>query len=296
MRLGANYVLQAARLVAEAIDRDMVKALIFMAISRANVSAFTATSDAVATYGGSLDIPPDDVRTPVTTYRIARDLGLPYETVRRNASILRAAGLCRAVPGGLIVPLEVYKRPGMVRAVERNYQLTIKLVHDLRAIGITSNLPRDSATRDVSRQTVRLATQFFLDTLRLMANVMDLDFLDVVLVCATSLANLDHIMRNPVLSAKFGGMATPPPDAERTEVSAYAVAAILLMPYETARRRLKRLVNRGLMEQRGATGYVVPEAVMVGPRVNAGAVELAKRTEEFLTQLSEIGVAARTGI
>ena len=70
-RLGSNYLLHAARLVAEAIDRDVIKALIFLAISRANVSAFAKTAEAMTTFSGLDEVPPDEVRRHLRT--IAKD-------------------------------------------------------------------------------------------------------------------------------------------------------------------------------------------------------------------------------
>lgn len=295
-RLGSNYVLHAARLVAQAINRDMITALVFLAISRANVRAFTKTPEALTAFGGSQDIPPDDVRAPVTIYRIALELGLPYETTRRHVSDLKAAELCVGVDGGLIVPSSAYERPGFLAAVEQNFALTANLVLDLARFGVTSNLRSALPAGDVSRQTVRLSIEFFLDALCLMARVMDLGFVDVLLLRAASLANVDRLVHSPELGAQFGGLDAIPSDDHRTPVTAYAIAAFMLMPYETVRRRMNRLVSQGVMERWAHGGYVVPEAVVIRPEVVAGTAEFAALTQEFLEKLSRIGVPARADL
>ena len=229
-RLGSNYVLHAARLVALAIDRDLIKALIFLAISRANVRAFAETAEAVTTYAGLGDIPPDDVRVPVTVYRISRDLRLPYETTRRHIAHLKAAGLCIVDDGGLVVPRSVLQSPGFLQAVEQNFALTANLVAELERFGVTSSVPCALPAGDVTRQTVRLSVEYFLDALCLMARVMELDLVDVILMRAVSLANVDRLVHDPVLGAEFGGLDDIPSDDHRTPVSAVAIGAFCGCP------------------------------------------------------------------
>ncbi len=295
-RLGSNYVLHAARVVAQAIDRDVIKALIFLSISRANVSAFATTAEAVTAFGGLSEVPPDDVRVPVTVYRVARELGLPYETTRRHVANLKATGLCVLIDGGLVVPRAVLQGPGFLRAIEENAALTTNLVVQLERFGVTSNVCSSAPARDVSRQTMRLSVEYFLDAVCLMARVMELDFVDVLLLRATSLANVDRLVHDPILGAQFGGLADIPSDGHRTPVSVIAIAKFMLMPYETARRRMNRLVSLGVMERWVHGGFVVPEAVVIRPNVIAGTAEFATLTEEFLTSLSRIGVSPREGL
>lgn len=295
-RLGSNYVLHAARLVAQALDRDMITALVFLAISRANVADFTETPEAATTFGGAQDIPPDDVRVPISVYRLSRELGLPYETTRRHVSDLKTLGLCLGIDGGWIVPSSAYERPSFIAAVEQNFSLTANLVVELASFGVTSNLRSTLPDRDVSRQTVRLSIDFFLDALCLMARVMELGFVDVLLLRSASLANVDVLVHSPELGAKFGGLAAIPSDAHRAPVTAYAIATFLMMPYETVRRRMNRLVSKGLMERWVHGGYVVPEAVVIRPEVVSGTAEFAALTQEFLERLSRIGVPARADL
>lgn len=292
-RLGSNYVLHAARMVAQAIDRDMITTLVFLAISRANVSAFTATAEAATTYGGLLEVPPDDVRVPVTIYRVARELSLPYETTRRHVSKLKVAGLCIVVDGGLIVPQSAYQSLGFLRAVEQNVALASALVLELGRFGVTSNLRSSRPDGDVSRQAVRLSIEFFLDAVCLMARVTGLDFVNVLLLRATSLANVDRLVHSPDLGVQFGGLNAIPTDDHRTPVTAYAIAAFMLMPHETVRRRMNALVSQGVMERWVHGGYVVPQAVVIRPEMVAGTAEFAALTLEFLAKLSRIGLGAR---
>ncbi len=91
-RLGGIFLLERARFVARTIDRNFVTALVFLAITRANVGDLTKSRDAAAPYLGLGEPPPDALRTPVTVYALARSLGIPYETVRRHVGKLKAAG------------------------------------------------------------------------------------------------------------------------------------------------------------------------------------------------------------
>lgn len=294
-RLGSNYVLRAARLVAQAIDRDMITALIFLAISRANVSAFTATPEALTAYGGLDDVPPDEVRVPATINHLARELGLPYETTRRHVVKLKVAGLCTAVDGGLVVQRSTLQEPRFLGAVEANFALTSDLVGELKRFGVTSNVRSALPAGDVSRQAMRLSTEYFLDAVCLMARVMELDFVDVLLLRAASLANVRRLVQDPSLGVQFGGLLDIPSDDYRTAVSAYALSAFMLMPYETVRRRMNRMVTRGLVERWAHGGYVVPGAVVSRPNVIEGTALFATLTAEFLTKLASIGVSPDVG-
>jgi DeoR/GlpR family transcriptional regulator of sugar metabolism len=98
-RLANELFLAGLKIVVDATATDLVTALIFLAIARANQAD-----------GGPDEIPPDERSIPVSVYALSRKLRMPYETVRRHVSILLGEGLCRKVPaGGLIVSLAVLR-------------------------------------------------------------------------------------------------------------------------------------------------------------------------------------------
>ncbi|MCR5876607.1 hypothetical protein LRS10_22120 [Phenylobacterium sp. J426] len=64
--------------------------------------------------------PPALVRRPVARTLIARQLGLPSETVRRRIARLSALGACERSGAGLVVPNEVLQRADFAAVIDRN--------------------------------------------------------------------------------------------------------------------------------------------------------------------------------
>ncbi|WP_421931831.1 hypothetical protein [Phenylobacterium sp.] len=202
-RLGANYLLQAARLVAEAIDRDLIKALLILAISRANVSAITENPGARTQYAGLTSIPPDTMRLPISAYTLARDMRRPYETVRRHVGALKKVGLCVGVAGGLIVPGLTLANPRHLLAIDQNWSLTTDFVDKLGRFGVTATRQADAPQVDIRRQTVRISVDYFIDGLCLLSCTAGVDLVDVLLLClcAVSVSNVEHMAKDLTLGA-----------------------------------------------------------------------------------------------
>lgn len=290
-RVGGDYLLNMARLVALAINRDFTTALTFLAITRANVQPLVESGESALQYSGVADLPPDEVRAPVTIYVIARDLGLPYETVRRHVAKLKAAGLCvSAEGGGVIIPRHALESPTTLEYVAQCWRTTAAFVEEAASFGIVAPGDHPPAGPEFARHVVRLAVEYFLDGMRIMADTVDLDVLSVLVLRAVSVGNVARLAHDPRLGRVHAGLADIPPDDQRVPVSAYAVSKFLLLPYETTRRTLVRLIELGLVERREAGGLVVPAAVIAQPEVVAGTAKLAALTEAFLGRLAEVGV------
>jgi len=150
--------------------------------------------------------------------------------------------------------------------------------------------PPGPAGPDVTRQAMRLATAFFLDSTCHTAKVMGLDVLGVLTLRTINMANVRHVTHDPKLAVAHAGLADVVADAERRPLSVYALSKFLLMPYETARRTVLRLEERGLVE-RAPKGLVVSSDVVNRPEVVAGILDLVALTEAYLADLAAIGVA-----
>lgn len=282
-RQSAEYFLNIVRLLDHAVDRDLVTTLTFLSIARANMRVFTADPDRAMRYAAMDAVPPDSDRTPVTVYAIAKELGIPYETVRRHAAKLRKEGLCDSVTGGLIIPNSAFLHPGMLSAVQAHWALTQDFVN---SAGGHATAPSEPPPGDVSRQVVRLGINYFLDVIALIGRTLEVDALGALVMRAVSFVNLEQHAYDP---SAYPEVPVGPKDSEREPVSVYAVAKTLNLPYETTRRHVRRLMERGLLEKSGA-GVILPERVSARPQVLAGIGELTARTETYLARLAELGV------
>jgi DNA-binding IclR family transcriptional regulator len=113
-----------------------------------------------------------------------------------------------------------------------------------------------------SRQVVHLSLNFVLDmTAHGMAGLKPLESL---LVMAINQANIAPLTRDPKARKRYGALEAPAQDHERRPVSVRAVAASMRLPYETARRNVRKLEERGACVTSEA-GVLVPAGFMLSP-------------------------------
>jgi DNA-binding Lrp family transcriptional regulator len=103
----------------------------------------------------------------------------------------------------------------------------------------------------------RLSIGFALDVVKL--GGFGRDVIDGLLLAAITQANTAQIGRSPELQRRYALLEAPPPDELRRPVSINAVAASLHIPFETARRRIAKLRDIGVV-QVSAAGVIVPQA------------------------------------
>lgn len=107
VRHGWSHVLECVSIAARLTDGDLVHGIILMAIIHANTAPLRLSSGD-NDYDMAVNLPDDDLRTPVSVYAVAKQLGMPYETVRRHVGRLIEEGRCiRSGPrGGVLVPTQ----------------------------------------------------------------------------------------------------------------------------------------------------------------------------------------------
>lgn len=291
-RVAAHYFLQTAILITRTVDEDLVTALVFLGVSRANVRALRAEPALEAAYSARGAVPPEDLRRPVSVYAVAKDLGLPYETVRRHAGKLREAGMLEADGRGLWAPNRVHATGRLQEALEENWEMSRRFLRDAITIGIVpAPAPATLPQADVSRRAVRLALEFFLDSLGLMARTVNLDPLSIMIGLAVARANMEYFAADRATSEAYAGLEAIPPDTVRRPVSVYAVSRSLGLPYETTRRYARRLTKDGWLERREDGGLILPASVLARPGVIDAALEFSGATQSYLATLVAIGVA-----
>lgn len=96
------------------------------------------------------------------------------------------------------------------------------------------------------RVAARIANGFALDLVRL--GGFGRDVIDGLLMAAIGAANVALITRDPVLQMKYATLDQAPPDDLRRPVSINAVATSLRLPFETTRRRVRKLEEAGIIQ------------------------------------------------
>jgi len=290
VRLCGVHTLAAIQMATDAVDQDLVTTLMFLAISRENVREVKAAAQASGAYSALHEVPPDNLRQPVTVYALARQLGLAYETARRHANKLVTAGLGERSDEGLIIPASVYAHPSMLAIAQENWRETLRFIRALAAFGVKADAVHGAPPADVRRQAVRLSVEFLLDSLAILTDAMEIDFLGALLCIAITRGNTRHLTEDP--SAPYASLNAVPPDEQRRPVSVYALAKTLRLPYETTRRNAGQLVAAGYCERTATGGLIVPMRVLARPNLMAGVELNWDATLRYLNALAEIGVAA----
>lgn len=289
-RLAAYHFLNTASLIARAITDDLVTALTFLAITRSNVRELATDPTSALAFAGLDTVPPDDLRRAVSVYAVARELGMPYETIRRHVRKLRNAGIVESGPDGLTAPSRVFASEGMIKAVEDNWLVARALISEAAAAGLIPPGAHPPPAPDVRRQVVRLSIAYFLKSLTVIGRALEQDALSTLVLLAIGRGNLREFVRRREAGAVFRSLAAIPPDELRRPVSVYAVSKALVLPYETTRRYALRLIEEGWVERKPGGGLVVPTSVVARPGVIQGVVEFADATEAYLHRLLELGV------
>jgi DNA-binding Lrp family transcriptional regulator len=113
-----------------------------------------------------------------------------------------------------------------------------------------------------------------------------LQALDALLVLAINQANIAPLTRDPRARARYGQLDAPAPDAERRPVSVNAVAGSLGLPFETVRRRIKRLTASGVCRA-APEGVVVPADFLTSPAYVQSVLVGHERLRRFHMELRQ---------
>jgi hypothetical protein len=140
VRHGWSHVLRSVQLAASLTGGDLVHSIILLSIIHANTAALRL-SDGDNDYDTGSVLPQDALRTPVSVYAIAKQLGLPYETVRRHVGRLINEGRCVRVGerGGVIVPASAIREMRSDAFVNQSLDSLRDLIGELDRIGALHN-------------------------------------------------------------------------------------------------------------------------------------------------------------
>lgn len=144
---------------------------------------------------------------------------------------------------------------------------------------------------DRRRLLSRLGGDFQLDSARRVARSTSRDVFTVLVFLEISRANVAALTASrETVAEPHAGVPGVPPDHLRDPVSIYMVARNLHMPYETARRHVKKLTQAGLCET-VAGGVIIPARAILDPRLMAAAAETWTATVAFVQEAGRLGIS-----
>ena len=291
-RLANGFMLDLAKL--GGFGRDVIDGLLLMAISQSNVAQITRSPELQRAYAALDDVPPDEMRRPVSISAIANSLRIPFETTRRRITALADLGIVRIVPRGVIIPQGPLNSPFYRIGAEAHYGLVRTLYFRLRAIGLLGDLPRPNAPAfEPGKPPVRLVIRLSSDYLLRLVDPINLRIGGLV----TGLILMDAIQANTEhLPDTEGGEADADwspegfvADRLRKPVRAATLSERLGIPHETVRRHLERLTKDGRCERRD-DGYVVPSRALAGPGFIQFMVDNQSHLNRLYAGLADFGV------
>lgn len=143
----------------------------------------------------------------------------------------------------------------------------------------------ESTTEARLRLAARLGIGYYVETSLVLAELVGGDIIDASITFALLQANTAHLN---VRGLELGDSA--PPDAQRLPVSVHSLAMILNMPYETTRRRVMGLVERGWIMRRGGKGMIVPAEKLQSPRITQALERNFSNLRRLTKQLRDNGL------
>jgi DNA-binding transcriptional regulator YhcF (GntR family) len=228
-------------------------------------------------------------RKPVAVRELARELNLPYETVRRHVRELKERGACVVEDGGLTVPSTLHDGARAAAMLRKIYVNAVRLLADLTRIGAVafpSASRRASPSGRLTKEQKVIAVAaigLLLAGVRLMRGFWGGDLLKGLVFTAIWTANVKH-----VTNTSRAATSSMLPDSQRQPVSVLAISRSLRLPYETVRRHADTLVREGLCVRAGRQGVFVP--THVAEATIAGSVAGHRLVVAFLDELRSGGV------
>lgn len=122
------------------------------------------------------------------------------------------------------------------------------------------------------------------------AGLAGLSPMDALLVMAVNQANIAPLTRDPAARQAYGALEHAAPDDARRPASVNAMANSLGIPFETTRRRLRRLEAQGVCTILPGAGVVIPEAFLTSPAYLQSVMAAHDRLVGFYGRLLDGGL------
>lgn len=149
---------------------------------------------------------------------------------------------------------------------------------------------RDELRKTQARAVARIGGDYTLRTMIGMAAHLDHDYALAVVYVAILQANIAPLTEDPALSARYAAIDTIAPEDLRRPISVHALAGSLHMPYETTRRCVGRLIDKGFVKRVSRSGILTCSAKIAEPSMKRLAEQIYQDTLRLVGQLRRSGV------
>lgn len=222
--------------------------------------------------------------TGLSINALAQSMGLPYETVRRQARAMIVEGLCERSATGLILAEQALAAARSARLTDFLAANVVSLIGNLAAIGV--DLP-GGRSRDAGRDLALLALDLNLLGMESWHRITP-SLVDMRLLGAITVANCRPFTADHALSLQYGTWDAPPPEAIKRPITLRALAERLDLAYATTWRSVQRLLGSGSVA-------LTPDGlVTVNAPLDATYADQRRRTSSYLRR--HLARLAATGL
>ena len=237
---------------------DPMDAILLATVIQANVEPATANPEEQVEHGALDQPPPAEIRRPVSISRLADSMDLRFETVRRRVNRLKTLGLIVTEPSGILVPESYFLTPENAATVKAIDDLAERTYWRLVNLHYFSSTPLPRPAQQPEQHPYRAVARLFMSYALRMAGEMRAiggDYINLLLVM--QLNQMNTVNLGDVRKWEPDDDLPTIADSRRVPVTIAALSRESGVPFETTRRRLADLAERGVCRQVDG-GYIVP--------------------------------------
>ncbi|MEY2883315.1 MAG: hypothetical protein RL490_1039 [Pseudomonadota bacterium] len=231
----------------------------------------------------------DGRRRPISLLSIATSMGVPHETIRRQAHELQRRGAILKIGSGWIVPSKLLTETLGIALIAADAAALVALVDDLARLGAASAQAIDPhALRALPPDLLaRLWNDFIVLAVEPAGDICG-SVLDFGLFMAIIRMNVEHITADAERTRRHAALDAIPDDRDRRPAGLRALARAEQLPYPTVRRRVAALVARGVAEDVDG-GVIIPARVLGNEAMARSNLLNVQRVEKLFSDLKRLG-------
>jgi hypothetical protein len=139
------------------------------------------------------------------------------------------------------------------------------------------------------RLLTRICNEYFLDTAAILADIFGGDVIKGLVWLTIIRANVEGLEHDSEAARLYSTIDKPPPNELRVPTTVYSVAKSLGLTYETGRRHVNWLIEKGYCV-RTDEGLVITEEILRSPAFVRGNLRNLANYRKFMESLGRAGL------
>lgn len=146
------------------------------------------------------------------------------------------------------------------------------------------------AATDNSRLFAIAFIRFFMRCCRRKMELFEGDLELALIAEAVAISSVDALLREPTFKDEFRSLSAVVGADRQRGVNGLSVAEATGLPRETVRRKLRRLIELGIVEKRGTADFILRPGVIQGEDYGNLFADLEAETQRFVSECFDEGV------